>query len=101
MIDAVHIGHAVGREPDGVDAIKAALAAGGDVNERDKAGWTPLMHAALECRAEEIRLLLDKGADPALRGKGADKSDFVETGLDPLLLASGRFIPRRRAQLAP
>ena len=68
LIDAVHKGHAVGHEQDGVNAIRDALAAGGDVNERDKSGWTPLMHAALECRADEMKLLLDKGGDPKLRG---------------------------------
>ena len=101
VIDAAHKGHAVGHEQDGIDAIRDALVAGGDVNERDKSGWTPLMHAALECRADEIRLLLDKGADPKLRGKTVEEGGFTETGLAPILLAAGCFISRRRAQLAP
>src|SRR6476661_5020944 len=101
VIDVVHKGHAVGHEQDGVDAIVDALAAGGNVNERDKSGWTPLMHAALECRADEMMLLLDKRADPKLRGKALDDGRFVNSGLDPMLLASGCFISRRRAQLAP
>lgn len=79
VIDAVHKGHAVGHEQDGLDAIQAALSAGGNVNERDKSGWTPLMHAALECRADEVRLLLDKGGDPTLRGNDVENSDFVES----------------------
>ena len=58
VIDAVHKGHAVGHEPDGIAAVREALAAGGDVNERDKIGWTPLMHACLECRADIVKLLL-------------------------------------------
>jgi hypothetical protein len=101
VIEAVHQGHAVGHEEDGVRAIEAALAAGGNVNERDRAGWTPLMHAALECRAAEVNLLLVKGADPKLRGHAKDNGEFTESGLDPLLLASGCFIARRRADLAP
>jgi hypothetical protein len=101
VIDAVHKGHAVGHEQDGLDAIQAALSAGGNVNERDKSGWTPLMHSALECRAEEMRMLLDNGGDPTLRGNAVDNSHFVESGLDPMLLAAGCFISRRRAQLAP
>src|SRR5579872_4055102 len=101
VTDAVQKGHAVGHEQDGVEAVRAALAAGGSVNERDKAGWTPLMHAALECRAGEMKLLLDKGANPKLRGNAVEKGDFVESGLDPMLLASGCFIARRRVQLAP
>ena len=50
IIDAVHKGHAVGHEQEGIDAVRAALDEGGGVNELDKTGWTPLMHAALECR---------------------------------------------------
>jgi hypothetical protein len=101
VIDAVHKGHAVGHEQEGVNAIRDALAAGGDVNERDKSGWTPLMHAALECRADETKLLLDKGGDPKLRGNTVEDGGFTETGLTPMLLAAGCFISRRRAQLAP
>jgi Ankyrin repeats (many copies)/Putative peptidoglycan binding domain/Ankyrin repeat len=101
VIDAVHKGHAVGHEQDGVNAIREALAAGGNVTERDKAGWTPLMHAALECRADEMKLLLDKGANPKLRGNAVEGGSFTESGLDPMLLAAGCFISRRRAQLAP
>src|SRR5690349_8998895 len=52
VIDAVHKGHAVGHERDGIAAVSEALASVGDVNERDKTGWTPLMHACLECRAK-------------------------------------------------
>jgi len=89
VIDAV--GHAVGQEQDGVDAIQAALAAGAKVNERDKSGWTPLMHAALECRADEMKLLLGRGADPTLRGNTTENGGFTESGLDPMLLA-GRGI---------
>ncbi len=63
VIDAVHKGHAVGHEQDGINAIQNALAGGGNVNERDKSGWTPLMHSALECRVDEMKLLLDKGGD--------------------------------------
>lgn len=101
VIDAVHKGHAVGHEQDGLDAIRAVLSAAGNVNERDKSGWTPLMHAALECRAEEMKPLLDKGGNPTLRGNAVENADFIESGLDPVLLAAGCFISRRRAQLAP
>ena len=101
VIDAVHKGHAVGHEQDGINAIRNALAGGGNVNERDKSGWTPLMHAALECRADEMKLLLDKGGDPKLRGNAVENGDFTETGLNPLLVAAGCSISRRRAQLAP
>jgi ankyrin repeat protein len=101
VIDAVHKGHAVGHEQGGVDAVRAALKAGGDVNERDENGWTPLMHAALECRAQIAGLLLERGADVKLRANTGDPPAFVNSGLTALMLASQCFIARRRAQLAP
>jgi ankyrin repeat protein len=100
VCDAVHKGHAVGHEQDGVDAVREALAAGGDVNERDPAGWTPIMHAALECRAQILDLLLEHGALVNVRSETTNKG-FMTTGRTPLLVAAGCFISRRRAQLAP
>ncbi|MBV8208287.1 MAG: ankyrin repeat domain-containing protein [Acidobacteria bacterium] len=100
VIDAVAEGHHVGNEQKGVDAVKAALSTGGNVNEIDRARWTPLMHAALECRANIAALLIERGADVNARSKTGG-SDFVETGQTALLLAAGCFINRRRAELAP
>jgi hypothetical protein len=99
VIDAVSKGHAVAHEDEGVEAVRAALLADGDVNERDKSGWTPLMHAALECRANIVRLLLDHGADVKL-SSDTGGTKFVDTGQTALLVASGCFVARRRAQLA-
>lgn len=100
VINAVDKGHAVGHEDDGVRAVRDALQAGGNVNERDNSGWTPLMHAALECRANIVTVLLDHGADVNARSDTAG-TGFPNTGQTALLLASGCFIARRRAQLAP
>ena len=100
VCDAVHKGHAVGHEQDGIDAVRAALAAGGNVNERDQIGWTPIMHAALECRAQILDLLLQHGAQVNVRSETMNRG-FMTTGRTPLLLAAGCFIARRRAQLAP
>ncbi len=100
VCDAVHKGHAVGHEQDGVNAVRQALDAGGDVNERDQAGWTPIMHAALECRAQILDLLLERGALVNVRSEAINQG-FMTTGRTPLLLAAGCFISRRRAQLAP
>src|SRR5882724_9261103 len=97
VIDAVHKGHAVGHEPDGIAAVREAFAAGGDVNERDKAGWTPLMHACLECRAHIVRLLLDNGADAGLHARNERKTSFMDHGQTPLTIAASCFIARRRA----
>lgn len=100
VCNAVHRGHAVGHEQDGVDAVREALAAGGDVNERDQARWTPIMHAALECRAQILDLLLEHGAQVNVRSQTTNEG-FMTTGRTPLLVAAGCFMSRRRAQLAP
>src|SRR5579859_8157517 len=92
IIEAVHKGHAVGNEQIGIDAVRTVLAAGGKVDETDNVGWTPLMHAALECRPGIMKLLLQSGAD--VNHTAAD-------GATALYVASDCFIARRRAQLAP
>jgi len=101
VIEAVHKGHAVGHEQDGMDAVRRALAAGGKVNERDESGWTPLMHAALECRAQIVKLLLDRGADARLVANSPRPSSITDFGQQALTVAAGCFIARRRAELAP
>ena len=58
------------------------------------------MYAALECRAEIVNVLLENGAHPNLRAVSTGES-FMEKGQTALLIASGCFIARRRAQLAP
>ena len=85
VIDAVAEGHCVGDEDKGVAAVRKVLAAGGNVNERDQAGWTPLVHAALECRAEIVKAFLESGADPNARAVSTGKS-FLEGGQTPLLI---------------
>ena len=100
VIDAVAEGHRVGDEDKGLAVVRKVLTAGGNVNERDRNGWTPLAHAALECRAEIVKALLEGGANPNARAVSTGKS-FSEGGQTPLLIASGCFIARRRAQLAP
>jgi hypothetical protein len=101
VIEAVGQGHAVGREADGITAIRGALAAGGDINERDKTGWTPLMYAALECRPEIVKVLLDRGADITVHASNGRETSFMDHGQTALAIAAGCFIARRRAALAP
>jgi ankyrin repeat protein len=101
VIDAVHKGHAVGHEQDGVNAVRAALACGGNVNETDKSDWTPLMWAALECRAGIVDLLLNSGADVNVRASSAKSGSFLDHGQTPLIVASDCFIAHKRADLAP
>jgi hypothetical protein len=101
VIEAVGRGHPVGHELDGVAAVREALAAGGDVNERDKTGWTPLMYAALECRPGIVELLLDRGADVKLQATSERQTSFMDHGQTALTIAASCFIARRRAALAP
>ena len=46
-----------------IEAVKQHLAAGVDVNAKNKVGGTPLHFAALEGRKEIVELLIAKGAD--------------------------------------
>ena len=50
-------------ESGNIDAVKQHLAAGTDVNARDKDGWTPLHPASYEGHQEIVELLIAKGAD--------------------------------------
>ena len=101
VVEAVHKGHAIGHEQVGIDSVGAALAAGADVNGRDESGWTPLMHAALECRPRIVKLLLESGADARMRASSARSTPFTDHGQSALTIAAGCFIARRRAELAP
>ena len=55
MYDAAEVGN--------IDAVKQHLAAGTDVNTRDKDGWTSLHPASYEGHQEIVELLIGKGAD--------------------------------------
>ena len=101
VIEAVGRSHPVGRETVGITAVREALAAGGDVNERDKTGWTPLMYAALECRPGIVRVLLERGADVKLQATNERRTSFMDHGQTALTIAASCFIARRRAALAP
>ena len=54
--------HAAARD-ENIEAVKQHLAAGTDVNVKDKYGDTPLHKAALNGHKEIAELLIDKGAD--------------------------------------
>jgi hypothetical protein len=101
VIEAVGQGHPVDRESEGIAAVREALANGGDVNERDKTGWTPLMYTALECRPGIVKLLLDRGAEFSLHAANQGKTSFMDHGQTALTIAAGCFIARTRAALAP
>lgn len=82
-----------------VDALRALIAAGARVDERDPGGrgWTPLFHAIHKRQAGAVHTLLEAGADPNLRlerggtplmyaaayGDVAIVRDLLEHGADP------------------
>lgn len=53
-----------------VNAVKAALAAGEDINTTDRGGRTPLMNAVIDTLVEIAEILLKAGANPNLKDKG-------------------------------
>ena len=50
-------------EAGNIEAVEQHLAAGTDVNAKDKDGWTPLHPASYEGHVEIVELLIGKGAD--------------------------------------
>jgi ankyrin repeat protein len=46
-----------------IEGVKALLASGADVNERDPDGWTALLYAVVQGNLEMARVLLKAGAN--------------------------------------
>ena len=83
LIDAV--------EQRNVEAIRALIEAGADVNARDSDGETPLMRAALWGNAEAVRVLIEAGADVNA------KSDYI--GQTALIHAAGYALWSRDTEI--
>lgn len=67
------------------DLVKLLLHAGGDVNDTDNYGWTPLINAVAEDASKDeqtIRILLDYGADVNI------KDDAGGTALHRILISA-------------
>ena len=68
-------------EKGNVEAIKQHLAAGTDVNAKDKDGFTPLIQAVQRGQKEVAKLLIEKGADVnAKTAKGGTPLDWANAG---------------------
>jgi cytohesin len=79
---------------DDVEAVKEFLAAGADVNVKDKRGFTPLHWASISGHKEAVELLIDNGADVnAMRGGGATSLSYASSWgheeIVKLLIANG------------
>ena len=71
----------------GLEPLRILLDAGADINKvtGKSCNSTPLMVAAFQGQTEELLLLLERGADPNLKGR----SD-VANGITPLMCAAMR-----------
>lgn len=77
-----------------IPTIKRLVAAGADINEKDRGGMSRLFHAALGERADDVKALLDMGADP---NTSSDSLSALDVALDykklspllPMLLEAG------------
>ena len=77
-----------------VEAVKEFLAAGADVNVKDKRRFTPLHWASISGHKEAVELLIDNGADvDAMRGGGGTPLSYAASWgheeIVELLIANG------------
>ena len=77
-----------------VEAVKEFLAAGADVNVKDKSRFTPLHWASISGHKEAVELLIDNGADVnAMRGGGGTPLSYAASWgheeIVELLIANG------------
>ena len=82
------------------EAVKLLLDAGAKVNVQDVRGMTPLMLAVSSDRPDPraIRLLLEKGADPAIKSElGESSLDWAKKFADPEIM---KLLGINRAQAA-
>jgi hypothetical protein len=54
------------------EELKAALASGAKLTDVDASGWNALMYSASTYGCENVKLLLDKGADPNVQGPNGE-----------------------------
>ena len=71
-----------------IRAVRAALVRGADVNEPDKHGRPPIIHAVQQGHTEIVELLLDNGADVNAACIGSSDALSGEVGLTALIMAA-------------
>jgi cytohesin len=69
---SIHDAAGARRRKGNIEAVKQHLAAGTDVDARDKQDKTPLQHAAFHGHKEVVELLIDNGADVNATDKYGD-----------------------------
>ena len=80
-----------------MEIAKILLAAKAKVNLKDKEGWTPLMLAASAGNAGMVKLLLDAGADAAVR-LSSGKSALALAQQGGHLEAAAMLVPKKAAK---
>ena len=70
-----------------IEAVKASLASGADVNKKDSRGWTALMQAALYNHIDIVRLLLSDGAQVDAEDDAEDTAWILAAELGHVELA--------------
>ena len=82
-----------------INAIKAHIANGTDLNSIDESGWTPLHWATSKVHNKAAKLLITEGADVNIVNKdGLAPLDYAENELFGVLIDNGA---KSGAQLKP
>lgn len=66
------------RRTDRNAVVKLLLESGADIGQRGVNDWTPLHYAVVERDLEAVRMLLARGADPALPTRIDDQTSAIE-----------------------
>ena len=83
------------------NAVKAALATGADVNERNNGGQTALILAVIFGHTELVRLLVKSGANPHLRDNlGLDAVEWAQRRGLPMDLFSSNAAPAGKIRVS-
>jgi ankyrin repeat protein len=102
-------GRGAAREPDGgeltplvyaartgaIDAARALLEAGADVNQLTRYGWSPLLAATQNRNYQMGRFLIENGADVNIANKGGWTPLYLATDNRNLLLLHGHSFERK------